>query len=189
MTMNHPTPSAHMSSLRKQGSSVWIPAFAGMTLLTSLACATPVGTITVINLSEQPLKGSMGEETFTVKPGKAWSKDDAVQGEHEVILGQDVVKVTVAAQRTTVIDPAATNCYVVADYRRQYGKNSNGTVAIVEQFEKQKTFTTQQPLLVAFGRALPKQIPEGNSANRLHQIDCALVSDKEKVADSIARIP
>lgn len=160
-----------------------------LSLCVVAACAKPVGTITVINLSEQPLKGSMGDETFTVKPGKAWSKDDALLGAHEVILEQDVVKITVAEGRTTVIDPAATNCYVVADYRRQYGKNSSGAVAIVEQFEKQKTFTTKQPLLVTFGRALPKQIPEGSSANRLHQVDCALVSDKEKVADSIARIP
>ncbi len=158
-------------------------------VLCSTACAKHLGTITVINLSDKPVQGAFHEVAFTAPAGKAWSNDEIPQGEHDITIGTDVVKVTVTAQHTTVLDPLGSNCYVVADYRRQYGKNSDGAVAIVEQFEKQKIFTPQHALLVPFGRALPKQIPEGRDANRLHQVDCALLSDKQKVADSIARIP
>lgn len=161
----------------------------GLILVGSVACATPVGIITVINLGAQPLTGSLDGTAFTAPPGKAWSREAAAQGAHDLTIGQETMRVPVTAQRTTVIDPTGSHCYVVADYRRQYGKQSDEMVSIVEQFEKQKTFTPTHPLLVTFGRALPKQIPEGSSANRLHHVECALLSDQQKIAESIARIP
>ncbi len=158
-------------------------------LLALTGCAKHLGTITVINLTEQPIQGNFQDTAFTVKPGKAWWMDDITQGEHPITVGSESLQVAVTEQRTTVIDPSSAHCYVVADYRRQYGKQSTGEVAILEQFEKQKMFTPQHALLVPFGRALPKQIPEGSAANRLHQIDCALLPEKAQIAESIARIP
>jgi hypothetical protein len=158
-------------------------------LLTISACTKPVGSLTVLNSDDKPMKGTFGGEPFSVRPGKAWTVRDIEQGEHELVLGESPLSFTITENRTTFVDPSAAACYVVADYRKQYGKKPGKDVIIVQRFEKKKVFTPRQELRVDFGRKLPQKIPEGTHARRLHVVDCAMVKNKKKISESLARLP
>lgn len=158
-------------------------------LLLATACSTPVGQVTIINTEEAPLKGTIGEAQFAVKPAKSWTTD-LPEGPHNILFAdKKSVPVTVSAGRTTVVDRAGTACYVVVDYRKQYGSKPSPDVLIGERFKNKKTFTPADPLLVPFGRKLPQKIPEGSPARRLHTVDCALLGEKEKLAETLASLP
>lgn len=154
------------------------------------ACARPVGTVTVINQQDQPLAGRVGKEAFHCEPQKSWSSNRVKPGEHEVaITGQPALAVTVTEGKTTVVEPSGTACFVVADYRRQYGERSTGEVQIVERFDQQKTFTPKQPLTVAFGERLPTEVPEGSSVRRLQSVECVALHNDEQMAETLKRLP
>ncbi|MBI2344193.1 MAG: hypothetical protein HYV02_07685 [Deltaproteobacteria bacterium] len=153
------------------------------------ACAKPVGTLMIVNIGTEALTGTANDTAFTVRPGKAWSLATTPVGEQTVTVGDAALHVTITEGMTTVVEPSGTGCFVVADFQRQYGGTPSPEVVIDERFERKKTFTLQHPLLVAFGRKLPTRIPEGTAARRLHSVDCELLRDKNRLSESLARLP
>lgn len=154
-------------------------------------CKKPTGLLTVVNQGSEPLKGTFNEEPMTVKPSKAWARKEVPQGEHELVIegAKEPIKVTITPDLTTVVDPIGKSCYVVVDYRNQYGLGSSGEIKIVERIKAQKVFTPAKSLLVPFGRKLPSKVAEGTPVRRLHAVDCAIVEDAERIAAEITRIP
>lgn len=155
------------------------------------ACAKHVGDLTIINNSEQVLKVTLGKESLAIKP-KGWRGVPELKvGEHSLAIEgtQEPLKITITEQRSTIVDPSAQACYVVADYRHQYGPNAKGEVLVTEIFKQQRSFTPKETLLVPYARKLPTQIPEGSAARRVHQVPCDIVDDVAKVAEQLLRVP
>lgn len=153
-------------------------------------CAKKFGTLTIINNADKPLRGNLGETGFTIQPGNAWTKEDVPQGKQTVaIAGGESSAIDIKERHTTVFDPAGIGCYVVADFRWQYGDTPKPDVDIQEKFLQQKIFSPKEPLLVAYDRKLPKRIPDGSAALRLHKIDCAIANDAKQIGEVIMRMP
>lgn len=155
------------------------------------ACSTPVGDLTIVNNTEQELKVTLGKERLAIKP-KGWRGVPELKvGEHSLTIDgtAEPLKITITEQRSTFVDPSAQSCYVVADYRHQYGPNAKGEVLVTETFKQQRSFTPKESLLVPYARKLPTQIPEGSAARRVHQVPCDIVDDPAKVAEQLLRVP
>lgn len=154
------------------------------------ACQRATGTLTIVNLGEKAISGHIGKDIFTVEPHKNWTNAAAPLGKQDVQLSDtDAVSVTIMEQRTVVVEPSSAGCFVVADYRKQYGEHSTGDVQIAERFEKQRVFAPKNALAVAFDAPLPPQVPEGSSVRRLHLVDCGLLMDDQQLANSLMRLP
>ncbi|MBI4239141.1 MAG: hypothetical protein HY696_12110 [Deltaproteobacteria bacterium] len=154
------------------------------------ACAQLTGNVTIINQLDQPMAGRIGKEAFHCEPKRSWSSQHVKPGEQELaITGQPAMKVTVAEGKSTIVEPSGTACFIVADYRRQYGERSTGEVQIVERFEQQKTFAPKQPLTVAYGERLPTEVPEGTPVRRLQLVDCPALHNDEQLAETLKRLP
>jgi hypothetical protein len=156
---------------------------------TIMGCAKHQGNISVVNISDAPIKGNFGKHDFRITPQKAWTVIDIDQGENEITIGDAAMAVTVTENLTTIVEPTGTGCFVVADYRGQYGTDPATNVAIVERFKQKKHFTPKNALLVHYGRKLPKKIPEGTHARRLHTVDCSILKDKKAISKTLARLP
>lgn len=153
------------------------------------ACAKPTGTLTVINLGDTPLRGNLADIAITANPGAAWSSDAVAEGTHSVILNGTAIDTTITAGKVTALEPSGTGCFVVANFRPQYGDNPKSDVLIEERFQQQKQFTLKETPVAEYGKKLPKKIPDGTDARRLHQVDCTIATDNTKVADAIMRVP
>ncbi len=154
-----------------------------------VGCNKATGALTIVNNGSAPLTGTFDKETITIEPAQWIAREKIPEGEPTLTLDRETKSITITKNLTTVIEPTAQSCFVVVDFGPQYGEHPSPDIVIVERYKNKKSFTTEKELAVPYGAKLPKAIPEGQPARRLHSIDCAIIHDEPQIVSALARLP
>jgi len=155
-----------------------------------IGCGSSTGTITVVNPTLKTEEIVFDGKSIKLTPDDHFTQKGLKPSTYDLKIGTTPpMKVELKRGRTTLVDIAGENCFIVADYTDQYGDKGKGDIKIIEKHINKTVITTKAKITANLGEELPNNTKGHRKITRIHRIDCAWIDNNQAIIDAIANLP
>ena len=153
-------------------------------------CQSNTGTVTITNPTLAGIKINFMGKDFELAPEKHFTQKGIKSGTYSLAInGKEQLTIPVNKGKTTIVDTGGDNCFVVADYTSQYGKDGSGSVKVIEKHFNQKYFVPEEKITAGLGEKLPQNQGNFKKVTRIHRVDCSWIDNDQAIIDAISNLP